>query len=441
MQNILLFGAGKSSSTLIEYLKVSIEKNGWYLTIADMYLPAAQQKAGNHKGVKATALDIHDGEARATLIKSADVVVSLLPPSLHIEVAKDCIQYEKHLLTASYVDTEMEKLKPQIAEKQLFFLCEMGLDPGIDHMSAMKMIDEVKEAGGTITSFQSHCGGLIAPESDNNLWHYKITWNPANVVNAGKAGAVFKKDGEVQHVPYQQLFVPGNYVDVPGADRLAFYPNRDSISYIDLYQLPEAKTFIRTTLRHPDFILGWRSVVDAGLTDADLIRDKNLTTYREFYQHYFSQKGNAEKFQRLLNAESEKSSDIETAQLLFLGLTEREPIPEGLVYPNEILQSLLEKKLMMQSADKDRVVMLHELGYHLNGEERGLTGFIDIVGDDAIHTAMAKTVGLPLAIATELLMKGVFVNRGLFIPTAKWIYTPVLESLAAHGIVFREALS
>lgn len=440
MQNILVFGAGKSSTTLIAYLKNAAAHHGWHVTIADMSLAAAQEKAGNSAHTTAVALDITDHQKRAALIQASDVVVSLLPPSLHILVARDCVAFGKHLLTASYVDDEMRALKSKIEEKRLFFLCEMGLDPGIDHMSAMKLIHDIKAAGGEISSFKSHCGGLVAAETDDNPWHYKVTWNPSNIVNAGKAGAVYKEAGNEITLSYSELFRAGNNIDVPGADQLAFYPNRDSLSYIDLYDLHETETFVRTTLRHPDFIVGWKAVVDAALTDASFVKQEKSRTYREFFEDYFKHNGRSEQYRSLLNADVNAFSDTATMLLVYLGITSEEVIPTGLKHPNEILQSLVEKNLMMQPTDKDRVVMIHEIIYKTDEKKQHITSYLDIVGDDAVHTAMAKTVGLPLAIATVLLMTGRFKNRGLFIPTEEWIYTPVLEQLAANNILFREVV-
>jgi saccharopine dehydrogenase-like NADP-dependent oxidoreductase len=199
----------------------------------------------------------------------------MLPPTLHFLVAKDCLQFSRHLLTASYVDEPIKELQKEIDAKGILFLCEMGLDPGIDHMSAMRIIDGIHEKGGKITSFKSHCGGLVAPESDNNPWHYKISWNPRNIVLAGKAGAHYKQDGKEIRLTYEELFSGDNYAKVPGIGYLGWYPNRDSLSYTSLYGLGNADTFIRTTLRHPDFMYGWKNVVDLHLTNEEPAYESN----------------------------------------------------------------------------------------------------------------------------------------------------------------------
>src|SRR5258708_1166566 len=215
MKKILLFGAGKSATVLIEYLLENAEKEGWQLIVVDANLDLVKTKIGNSPTGFALSFDISNGEERKKYINDADIVISLLPPALHYIVAKDCVELKKNLLTASYVDDAIKNLQPEIAKRQLLFLCEMGLDPGIDHMSAMKMINEIHSKGGRVISFQSHCGGLVAPESDNNPWRYKVSWNPRSVVLAGKAGARYKENGEEKRLTYENLFVPNLIIQPP----------------------------------------------------------------------------------------------------------------------------------------------------------------------------------------------------------------------------------
>jgi saccharopine dehydrogenase-like NADP-dependent oxidoreductase len=285
MKRILVFGAGKSATFLIEYLCKACEENGWKLIVCDADIMLAKSKIGNCKNAIAVAADVSNENERKDLINEADIVISMLPPQLHFLVASDCLNFSKHLLTASYIDEKIKLLSKDIEQKGLLFLCEMGLDPGIDHMSAMKIIDHVKNKGGKITSFKSHCGGLILPESDDNPWHYKITWNPANIVMAGSSGAVYKMNGEVVTIPYHKIFLDCEAVNIPGLFPLAWYPNRDSLSYINTYALANIDTFIRTTLRHPAFCTGWNNIVNAGLTDLnDYEEIKNCKTYKDWYQ-------------------------------------------------------------------------------------------------------------------------------------------------------------
>jgi saccharopine dehydrogenase (NADP+, L-glutamate forming) len=268
MKNILLFGAGKSATCLIDYLGKCCDENNWKLWVCDSNISLAESKTKNFFSAEAISFDVSNDDKRHEFISKSDLVISMLPPALHFLVAKDCVQFSKTLLTASYIDEKIKSLKDQIEKKGILFLGEIGLDPGIDHMSAMKMINEIKNKGGKINSFKSHCGGLISPESDDNPWHYKITWNPANVVTAGSAGAVYLDGGKQIEIAYSKIFDDeNNMVDVPELFPLAWYANRDSLSYIETYQLHNAETFIRTTLRYPSFCRGWNKMIKLDLTN------------------------------------------------------------------------------------------------------------------------------------------------------------------------------
>ncbi len=369
-------------------------------------------------------------EKRIDLIKEVDIIISMLPPHLHFLVANDCLNYSKHLLTASYIDADIKKLDKQIEEKGLLFLCEMGLDPGIDHMSAMKIFDRIKNKGGKITSFKSHCGGLVSPGSDDNPWHYKITWNPGNIVMAGSSGAVYKLNGAVVTKSYHQIFNDNKEVDVPGLFPLAWYPNRDSLSYIDTYGLHDVDTFIRTTLRHASFCRGWNIIVNAGLTDLnDYDEIKNAKTYNEWFLEKSSKR-------KILIDDKIKSEFDEQAS--YLGLKSNELIEVPIKNSALLLQNLLEKKLAMSPHDKDMIVMLHEIEFEIDGVRKGLKSCLIVKGDDQQRTAMAKTVGLPLGIAAKLILQGKIKLRGLQIPIAKEIYEPVLAELELNQIKFNE---
>jgi saccharopine dehydrogenase-like NADP-dependent oxidoreductase len=424
LKTILLFGAGKSASVLIKYLIKESEINQWKFIVADANKEMIETKTGGSKFAEAIQLDITNDLAREKLIQRAHVVISMMPPALHFLIAKDCVEYRKHLLTASYLDNNMKSLRDEINHRKLLFICEMGLDPGIDHMSAMKIIEDIKEKGGTITSFKSHCGGLIAPESDNNPWHYKISWNPRNVVLAGNAGAIYLDGGEEKEIAYEHLFDQTNTVKVDDLEELAYYPNRDSLSYIPVYKLHEAKTFVRTTLRYPAFFAGWNAIVDAGLTnDKDLIIPAGLT-FKKW----------SEPLQPFITTDNK-------TLLEFLGLFEEIPVPETAASSADILQYLLETKLAMQPTDKDMIVMLHEFVYELNGEHKQLKSSLVVKGEDHVHTAMAKTVGLPLGIAAKIILNGTLNLTGLHIPILKEIYEPVLQELENEHVVFKETLS
>lgn len=436
MKHILLFGAGKSATVLVQYLiQLAIEKQ-WQVTIADGNAELiAEKTAHSPYRVRGIAFPLENSKQRKTLIQQADIVISLMPPALHFLLAQDCLEAGKHLLTASYVDEQMKALAPAIKEKNLLFLCEMGLDPGIDHMSAVQLIKKIQARQGTITSFQSHCGGLVAPESDTNPWHYKISWNPRNVVMAGKAGAIFKQHHQTRQLPYETLFRQNGTVTVPDYNTFAFYPNRDSLPYLSLYELTDAATFVRTTLRHPDFCTGWQYIIDLQLTNEEKVYDTSHLTIQTFFKQH--QKRFATHIATL------PLPDAATCrQLTFLGLYDTATvINKGLCSAADILQWLLETKLALKSTDKDLVVMMHEIDYTLNNQSYTIQSWLVAEGENASQTAMAKTVGLPLGIAAKLILEGTIQETGLHIPILPSIYEPVLQELEKKGLSFKESHS
>ena len=460
MKCIVLFGAGKSATVLIDYLKQLATQKKWHVVVADNDLKTAKEKVGSHPLVKAAQVNIENDQQRKELVQKAHVVISLMPPNVHYLIALDCILFHKHFLTASYVDDNIRKLKDDVKHRNLLFLCEMGLDPGIDHMSAMQLIDTIKAGGGVVTSFKSHCGGLIAPESDDNPWHYKISWNPRNVVMAGKDGAVYKEDNKTVYTAYPDLFTDNQMVYVPRLGSYAYYPNRDSLPYQELYNLESANTFIRTTLRHPDYCFGWKNIIDLKLTDEEKQYNTDGLSIGGFFKQHFEKNGfdqwlNDMLMSRLSFAkdlmlqltqlieteENTKETDDQSSdflvvnedgelnsvaiddvkdlaaetvagkmheanltlkQLFCLGLDDDELlINKGVCSAADVLQFMLEKKLALQPADKDMVVMLHEIEYTINSKPAKIRSGLVVKGTDNMHTAMAKTVGLPLGIAAR----------------------------------------
>ena len=422
MKTIVLFGAGKSATILIDYLLTTVERYRWRLIIADANKELILIKTNYSRFAEAIQLDINNEADRSSLVQQAHVVISMMPPDLHFLIAKDCVEYRKHLLTASYVDDKIKSLRDEIADRKLLFLCEMGLDPGIDHMSAMKIINDIKAQGGTITSFKSHCGGLIAPFSDTNLWRYKICWNPRNIVLAGKSGAEYKLNGAIKHMDYVDLFDDSRTIQIRDMYEMVYYPNRDSLSYISLYNLPEAHTFMRTTLRYSVFFQAWKALVKGGLTD-DI---KPIDPKGLLFAYW------AAPILLFVNKDNRR-------QLFALGIFDEENyVPQNAKTSADILQYLLEKNLLMQPDDQDMIVMFHEFEYELNGVEKKLNSKLVVLGENALRTAMAKTVGLPLGIAAKLILTDVIQLKGLHIPTVKEIYEPVLKELALNGVVFEE---
>jgi len=422
VKTILLLGAGKSATVLIDYLIETAKENKWKFIVADADKQQVLAKTNHSPFAEAVALDVTNEEQRAALIQRAHVVISMMPPSLHFLVAKDCVEYRKHLLTASYVDKQIKSLQEEIKQKKLLFLCEMGLDPGIDHMSAMKIIHKIKEAGGHITSFKSHCGGLVAPESDTNPWHYKISWNPRNVVLAGKAGAEYKVDNKIVHRDYNALFTDCDEVNIAELGNLAIYPNRDSLSYMPLYKLEDANTFVRTTIRYPAYCKSWDAIVQSGLAnEVDSIDAMELT------------------FKRWSLPVVPFVNDVNRSMLEFLGLFDEMLVPSTAKTSADVLQHLLETKLAMQPADKDMIVMLHEIEFETTaGQKKKIESSLIVKGQDSLRTAMATTVGLPLGIAAKLILNDTIKLTGIHIPIQEEIYEPVLKELEKMGVVFEE---
>jgi saccharopine dehydrogenase-like NADP-dependent oxidoreductase len=434
MKTILLFGAGKSATVLIEYLLKQAPQNGFSLRVIDANAEMAMTKIADSPYGSSASFDSTNETLRLSEIAKADVVISLLPPQLHHLVARDCLSLKKHLLTASYVNEALQQMDSELRANNLLFLCEMGLDPGIDHMSAMAIIDSIHQKGGKIDSFVSHCGGLVAPESDTNPWHYKISWNPRNVVTAGQAGAIFRKNGKQVELSYQEIFAQENHVEIPTMGSYAWYPNRDSLSYLDLYGLPSASTFIRTTLRHPDFIKGWRKIIQLSLTNDTPSYQMQNPTLKKAFEYHFEKSGLHLTLQQL-----REQDPLFDRQLTFLGVDQdATPLPNEIFTPASLLQQALEQKLVLEKNDRDMIIMLHEIGYQCNGVNRTVNSQLVVKGDDASRTAMAKTVGLPLAMAAILILQEKISLRGLQIPLHSEIYGPVLQGLKKEGIEFSE---
>ena len=439
MTNILVFGAGKSSSYLIKYLLDCSLKQFWQVTVADSNLNAALAKIGDHSFGRAVQLDIHEDLLRKRQIGQADLVISLLPPSLHFIVAKDCIELRKNLITASYLSEEIKSLHIDARNAGLLFMNEIGLDPGIDHMSAMKIIDEIERLGADISSFKSYCGGLVAPESDNNPWHYKISWNARNILNAGKSGAHFMDNGIEKKFDYSDLFNQYELIKVPGLGNLAAYANRDSLNYRNYYGLEQVKTMLRATFRYEEFCLGWNTIIQLGLTTENMkFTDAGLTYYDWFMNVTKAVEGNnpSDKISNI----TPKEKDLVINLIDWLGLFNNDKINlAGEMSSADILLQRMEEKWKIEDYDKDMVVMRHEFDYARKNIETRLSSTLIVKGEDKTYTAMAKTVGLPMAIFAKLLLTGKIKNLvGVQIPIMKEVYKPVLKELATFGIEFSE---
>jgi saccharopine dehydrogenase (NADP+, L-glutamate forming) len=427
MKRIFIFGAGKSAFYTIKYLAHLAHQGLLQLTVADSSTENLEHCRNEFPLLPIVSLDVMDEPYRRQMVESHDIIISLLPARFHSLLAQDCLTFGKNFINPSYLTPELLSMNAEAVSKGLLFINELGLDPGIDHMSAMDIIHRLISSGTEITSFKSWCGGLVAPESDNNPWHYKFSWAPANVLRAGYDGALYLLNRMLHYVPYHRLFSEITEVSVPGSnsadDHFEGYLNRDSSRYIPIYGLQNAATFIRGTLRSSGFCAAWNHLLQSGLTtDRINVNTSSQPLWKDFLQAF----------------EFPETSDPHIHKTMEWTFSGERVAPYPSVHPVAVLQELLEKKLAMQPQDKDRVVMIHQFEYSLDNQNYRLTSWMDIIGDDAIHTAMAKTVGLPLALAAERMATGLFRSRGVVLPVIPEIYTPLLQSLRNEGIFFQE---
>jgi len=439
MSNILIIGAGRSSSSLITYFLSHAKHYNWHITIADANKIAVDSKISAYSDVAtAVEFDVLNVSLREKLISQSDFVISMLPAFMHADVAKDCVRLSKHLATASYVSAEMKELDAEAQEKKLLLLNECGLDPGIDHASAMQVIHKIQSEGGIITNFQSFCGGLVAPESNDNPWGYKFSWNPRNVILAGQGTAQFIEDGHLKFIPYNRLFTQTCAIHVDGYGTFDGYANRDSIGYKEPYGLSDVKTMLRGTLRQTNYCKAWNVFVKLGLTDDSYkIKNCNSLNYTSLIQSFLPA-GDGSVKEKLISFMGNDIDATIISMLDYLELFDNKPITLKEASPAEILQHLLEEKWVLKPGDKDMIVMQHLFEYELNGEHKKLTSSLVVIGDDEIHTAMAKTVGLPLAISIKNFLTGKFKLYGVQIPIVKEIYEPLLAELDSLNIKFIE---
>ncbi len=438
MKKILVIGAGRSTGSLITYLLKNASAHNWSVTVTDMDIALASEKVNGHPNGTATTFDVTNDTERKAMIASHDVVVSMLPATMHGNVAKDCVALGKHLFTASYVSAEMRELDQEAKSKNVLLMNEVGLDPGIDHASAMKIIDELRAKGANITSFRSYCGGLVAPESNDNPWGYKFSWNPRNVVVAGQSAAQYISDGKLKFIPPSRIFTQIDTIKVEKYGSFDAYANRDSISYREPYGLANVKTLLRGTLRMPGYCEAWNVFVRLGLTDDTYkIHESDKLTYTQLIEAMLPpSKGNVKERLKEFMGE-EYNSDIEE-KLNYLELFSDKKIKLKEGSPAQLLQNLLEEKWKLKHGDKDMIVMQHLFDYELNGRTHYLTSSLVVTGDGEHHTAMAKTVGLPLAISLKNFLESKFKLYGVQIPIVKDIYSPLLAELEGLGIKFEE---
>jgi saccharopine dehydrogenase (NADP+, L-glutamate forming) len=437
MKQILILGAGRSSSALISYLIKNAPANEWQVTVGDFSEAAARARIGD-SDASAISFNVEHTEASRLAIRRADVVISMIPASLHPLVAQICLAEKKHLLTASYVSDEMRSMSDAALANGLLFLNECGLDPGIDHMSAMQVINKIKSWGGEMISFESFTGGLIAPETEpQNPWRYKFTWNPRNVVLAGQGTARFLQNGRFKYIPYQQLFKRTTSISVPGFDDYEGYANRDSLKYVEVYGLQNCQTVLRGTLRNKGYCSAWNILAQLGCCDDSYAMENvGSMTHRDFISSFLDSNKKTEDAICSLFGISTDSDEMKRLAWSGFFTTEKIGLEKGT--PAQLLEHILNKKWKLNPGDKDFIVMWHRFKFSLNGNEKQIQAWLTTTGEDEVQTAMAKTVGLPLAVACRLLLQNKLKSRGVVIPIIPEIYEPVLHELKTLGISLTE---
>ncbi len=440
-RKVLIIGAGRSASSLIKYLSDKSTKENLQIILADIDLEAAQKLAGDLQNIKIEIFDIFEESKRSKLIKDSDLVISMLPARFHMEVAKDCLKYGKHMVTASYISPELKALDDEVKAKGLVWMNEIGLDPGIDHMSAMQVLDRIRDKGGKMLLFESFTGGLVAPESDTNKWNYKFTWNPRNVVVAGQGGvAKFIQEGKYKYIPYQKLFRRSEILKIGEYGNFEAYANRDSLKYREAYGLKNVLTLYRGTIRRIGFSRAWNIFVQLGMTDDSYeMENTEEMSYREFTNSFLPYRPHDTVELKLRNYLHIEQDDILWEKITELELCNpHKKIGLKNATPAQALQKILMDKWMLQPEDKDMIVMLHIFGYELNGEKKQIESHMVVIGDDQKYTAMAKTVGLPVAIVSLKILNKEITTPGVQIPIKKEVYEPILEELSKYGILFKE---
>lgn len=439
MNTILVLGAGRSASSLIDYLIKQSEENNWQLRIGDFSLEAAAEKCADSQAATALQFDINNESQRLEEVGRATIVISMLPARFHPIVARLCLENNVHLVTASYVSEEMKELDEEATAKGLLFLNECGLDPGIDHMSAMHVIDSIRDAGHELKVFESFTGGLLAPSKEDNPWEYKFTWNPRNVVLAGQGIVKFIQEGKYKFIPYHKLFRRTEQVHIPGHGYFEGYANRDSLKYLDVYGLRGIDTIYRGTFRRTGFCRSWDIFVQLGATD-DTYQMEGVSkmTHREFINSFLSYNPHDSVELKLAHYLGLEIEGPEMHRLRWAGLFEDTLVGLETGTPAQILEHIFKKKWTLNEDDKDMIVMWHKFEYMEGDKRREIHSTLVAVGDDSTNTAMSKTVGLPVGIAAKMILQGKIKETGVQIPIKRTIYEPILKELEELGFEMTE---
>ena len=443
MKQLLVLGAGQSASFLVEALLEDAEREDWFVTVGDLNEDLAAQAVGAHVRGEAVRFDVNDAELRSTRIEHADVVINMLPAAYQDLVAWDCVNHGRHMMSVSYRDQAVRDLDLDAKRKGVLLLCEMGLDPGIDHMSAMSLIQKLRDEGGRIVGFCSYGSGIPAPDQPQNPLRYAVTWDPRNVAMAGFSGAQYLEDGNVKIVPYHQVFNRTWSVDVDGIGPLEAYANRDSLSYMKSFGLEHVHTMIRGTLRYPGWSETWGPIVRLGLPNEALrIPDLADRTYAEVVEMFLPENKSAPLDQRVARFLQISPTGRIMDNLRWLGLFSDERIGCSGETSAAMLIHLLQTKLPLTSEMRDMVVLVHELDAEYPHDDRPperIRSTLVVEGQPGGGTAMARSVGLPVVIAVKLLLGGELSLTGCLIPTHPAIYAPILERIERAGLSFKES--
>jgi len=440
VKKIAVLGAGRSAGPLIEYLATHPDSSSWTVSVYDQDAETLARKTASFRNVSVESGDLRSTELLDRIVSAHDVVVSMLPAFMHLPVAERCVRFGRHLVTASYISPEMQALDAEVRAKGLVFVNECGVDPGIDHMSTMELLHRLRREGAQVTSYESFCGGILAPESPANPWSYKFTWNPRNVVLAGAGGAVhFVQEGQFKHIPYHEVFRRTEFLDIPGYGRFEAYANRDSLKYQSAYGLEGIGTMYRGTLRRPGFCRAWDVLVKLGATDDSYpLEHVDAMTHRDFLNTFLAYRRTDSvelKLMHYLNISQD--SDV-MERLEWLGLFADEPVGLSEGTPAQVLQQILMKKWTMTDADVDMLAMIHRIEYTQNGQRHRLQSSLVAKGVSADVTAMSYTVGWPVAMATRLVALDLIPERGVLMPNIPSLYEPILAELGGRGIRFDE---
>jgi len=435
MKKVLILGAGLVSRPHVHYL---LSQPNFLVTVASRTVSKAEKLVGDHPRGKAISLNVKDDKELEKLISENDLAVSLLPYTYHVKIAKLCIKHKKNMVTTSYVSDAMKELDSEAKSAGIILLNETGVDPGIDHMSAMRVINNVKNNGGRIKSFKSYCGGLPAPEANTNPWGYKFSWSPRGVVMAGKNSAKYLMDKKIIDIPGAELFATNWLVDIPGFAKLEAYPNRNSLPYKELYNIPDTETMFRGTLRYPGWCVTMKKIVELGLLDDEKVYNLEELTYSDFIKKFIIEsKYNDLKKNLATQWELEVSSDpIHRVQ--WLGLLEDEKIGLGKGTAMDVFCKVLLDKLQYAPNERDMLILHHEFIAEFPHRRQKITSTMIDYGIPGGDSSMSRTVGLPSAIAAKLVLNGIIKEKGVRIPVVPEIYEPILEELAKQNIACKE---